>query len=472
MKRAFSIFSMVLCLTVHAEEALFNMPEILDASTLEVKVLKEWHEVDGAIITRQKLVTIRVAELWKGQDYRVPVRMIVPEKRKAKGFHLTGGHQFAQLQRDVQPRDVEIELLKGGIGLVYTVVQFPRKFGKGELERELHERFIKTLEPRYCIHYWAWAATLMRAVTTAYAEEDYFETGKVAASGGSKNGKSPTIAIIHDKRFTALHASVSPMWESPLRLCDRAAWEELDAFNTRDGVRKKHAFLGGTYGPNFNDEILAAGHSWEDLQQLARRLAVNIYISKNFQALEDRGVDMLFHPGTHDFSACDLAWGGPRYPQIPIYLMTNSGHNQKGKQHPMSEKDQQNMPAFLLHHFFDESEPLLEPPTVEYKKKGNKLLVGVKFPEGSKAESGRIWWMYDRGPDGSNAYVRDLFPDDQWSDMKFDSRAKAWITEISLKPDAKHIDFFSNHRKTIQYKSTDYATYISCPYTRVSLGAK
>ena len=340
--------------------------------------------------------------------------------------------------------------------------------GKAELEQARHERFIETLEPRYCIHYWAWAASLMRAVTTAYTETDHFKEGKIAVTGRSKNGKSPSVAIIHDTRITAMHASVSTPWESPLRLCDQKAWDQLNAFNKRDGIKTKHGFLGGTFGPNFNDEALAAGHSWKNLQQLAGRVADDIFISRNLQSLEARGVDMLFHPGTHDFSAYDLAWGGAHYPQIPIYLRANSGHGQK-KGHPMSEKKVGNKMAFLLHHFFGGKEGLLKPPSVKTVQKGSTLLVTVKFPKGSKAESGRIWWMYDRGPDGSNAYIRDLFPGDQYKEMKFDSKAKDWRAEIDLKPGATHIDFFSNHRKTIEYNSMDYPTYISCPYSRVEL---
>ena len=36
------------------------------------------------------------------------------------------------------------------------------------------------------------------------------------------------MAIIHDQRMTAVHASVSPIWDSPLRLCDREAWDTLE----------------------------------------------------------------------------------------------------------------------------------------------------------------------------------------------------------------------------------------------------
>jgi hypothetical protein len=45
-----------------------------------------------------------------------------------------------------------------------------------------------------------------------------------------------------------------------------------------------------------------------------------------------------------------------------------------------------------------------------------------------------------------------------------------WVAEIELDSDAKRIDFFSNHRKTVQYGDQTYATYISAPYTRVETG--
>ena len=34
---------------------------------------------------------------------------------------------------------------------------------------------------------------------------------------------------------------------------------------------------------------------------------------------------------------------------------------------------------------------------------------------------------------------------------------------------ASHIDFYSNHRKTIRYRAESYPTYISSPYTRVAV---
>ena len=149
---------------------IFDMEAIRDPSTLDVEVLQDWHRVEGPVATRQKLVTIHVGEMWPGQEYRVPVRMIVPADRKAKGFHLTGSHSPRKLNIEFRLDPVKQALITGGVGLVYTVVQEPGSYGERELGRESEMRFARSLNPRHKIQYWAWPATLMRAITTAYAE--------------------------------------------------------------------------------------------------------------------------------------------------------------------------------------------------------------------------------------------------------------------------------------------------------------
>ena len=444
------------------EVELFDTEAIRDASTLEVEVIQDWHRVGGAAPTRQKLVTINVGEMWPGQSYRMPVRMVVPADRKAKGFHLTGGNSPERLRKDTRLSPLNQELIRGGVGLVYTVVQVLQRSGLGELGRISEARFIRTLNPHDKIQYWAWPATMMRAVTAAHAEDNHFETGKVAMSGGSKNGATPSLAIIHDERMTAVHASVSPIWDSPLRLCDRRAWEELEG-----AVGPlRHAFLGGHFGPVFNRQALAAGHSWEDLRAFADSVSDGVFITRNIDALRARGVDLLFHPGTHDSVAFDLAWGGKHHPKIPIYLRANSGHG-KRKAHPRAERDERNRAAFLLAHFFEGVEPLLQPPAVHHRLEAGKLNIAVRFEKDSGEESGRIFWIYDRAPDGSPGYLRKLIPDDNWADMQYDRQEGVWTAMIELHPNAKRIDFFSNHRKTIRYQGRTCPTYISCPYTRV-----
>jgi len=474
VKQTLFTITPLLCMLAGAAEAPqsaspIDMQEMLDDSTLAVAVIQDWHVVpDRLCPTRQKHVTIRVGTLWPGQDYRIPVRMIVPTGRKAKGFHLTGGHNLQGIQRDFRPRGVDAALIEGGVGLVQTIVQEPATFGQGELAGKMASRFIRTLDPRYSVQYWAWPATLLRAITAAYAETDHFEKGRIAATGGSKNGATPSEAMIQDERITAVHATVSPICESPLRLCDKKAWDALDAYEKRSGpASRRHHFLGGTFGPIYTFRALDAGHSWEEVEALAHRMAPLVFVSLNLGKLEARGVDMLFHPGTHDFVAFDMAWCGEHYPQIPIYLKANTGHGKRG--HPAGEKDEANLAAFLLNHFFGTSEPLLKPPTLSHELKDGALVVTVKFRPESGEDSGRIWWMFDRGLDGSEAYLRDMFPDDQWKDMTHDPATHTWTVAIPLEPGAAHIDVFSNHGKTVRYKGGEYRTYISSPYTRVKI---
>ena len=93
--------------------------------------------------------------------------------------------------------------------------------------------------------------------------------------------------------------------------------------------------------------------------------------------------------------------------------------------------------------------------------------VVVRFPVGSGEESGRIWWMFDRAPDGSPEYLSKLIPDDNFVKMYHDHRRGVWVAEIELDQQAKRIDFFCNHGKTIRHKAKEYRTYLSRPYTRV-----
>ena len=454
---------LILSATAQATD-VFDMDAIRDSSTLEIEVVQDWRTVPGPVMTRQKLVTINVGEIWPGQDYRLPVRMVVPADRKARGFHLTGGNSPTKLERETRPRGIDLLLLQGGVGLVMTVVQEPGSYGKPELGGRSEARFAKSLDPHHKIQYWAWPATLMRAITTAYAETDHFDKGKVAVTGSSKNGASPSMAIIHDDRMTALHASVSPIWDSPLRLCDREAWDR----HLAEGGQQR-GFSGGHFGPNFNQRVLDAGNTWENLQTFANDISDQVFVSRNLQGLRDRGVEMLFHPGTHDMVAYDMAWGGAHHPSIPLYLGANSGHGKKG--HPNIEQDQQNKSAFLLRHFFpdDVRQPLLTSPTIETNLTKGTLKVTVRFAPDSGEESGRIWWMNGRGADGSPRYLKEPIPDKNTKEMAQDSDSGVWTVEIKIDPNASRIDFFSNHRKTIKYREKEFRTYISSPYTRIEL---
>ncbi len=215
---------------------IFNTEEILDESTRDTKTLQDWHLDKPTGSTRQKLIEIKVAEWWPGKDYRIPVRMIVPLESKAKGFHITGGNPSEALMKDAKPNDFQAKLLANGVGIVKTVVKPLKEIpGKQGLEQEMGQLFLEDLNPRYTT-VWIWSMTLMRAATAAYAEVNHFEKGKVAGSGGSKNGVSPAIALINDERFTATCSDRAPAYFSPTRRVDReerAKWKRQTKHSLR-----------------------------------------------------------------------------------------------------------------------------------------------------------------------------------------------------------------------------------------------
>ena len=456
-----------------AEKPLFNTEEILDESTLDIKILQDWHPV-GA--TRQKLIEINVAEWWPGQDYRIPVRMIVPLEGKAKGFSITGANgNYESLMKDTQPSDFQAKLLEGGVGIVKTLVRASRQIeGKQGLEQKRGRMFMKDLNPRYTT-LWIWSMTLMRATTAAYSETNYFEKGKVAGSGSSKNGMSPAVALINDERFTATCSNHAPAYFSPTRRAEReevakaeeankAFFEAVKAGDIDLDPKRAKLYQGVVVGSerSMGKMALKMGKSMDDMQRFADRLWSSACVTENWDRLMERGVDVLFEPGTHDYVAYDILWGAQNHPQLPVYHQPNGGHSQTP--HVATAKDEENRDAFLWNHFFG-GEPLLSPPTSSHKVDKGKLSVRVSFDEGPQPTSGRIWWMYDRAPAGSAPFLRAPIPEDQWADMERDPKTGSWTATIPLKEGASRIDFFSNHGKVVN----GYQQYLSSPYTRVEL---
>ena len=452
---------------------IFNTEEILDESTLDIKTLEDWHTDKPTGSTRQKLIEIKVAEWWPGQDYRIPVRMIVPLEGKAKGFHITGGNPYEALMKDSKPNAFQAKLLANGVGIVKTVVKSLNQIpGKQGLEQEMGQLFLKDLNPRY-MKLWIFSMTLMRATTAAYAEVNHFEKGKVAGSGGSKNGVAPAIALINDERFTATCSNRAPAYFSPTRRIDREEMGKVEAANkaffeaVKAGnvdLKKQRAkwYQANMVGSkrSVHELALKAGRSWDEIHNLADCLLSRLCVTENWDRLKERGVDMFFQPGSHDYVAYDILWGAQNHPQLPVYYEPNGGHQQKP--HSAAAKDNQNLNAFLWNHFFG-GEPLLQPPKSNYKIAKDKLSVSVSFNEGPQPINGRIWWIYDRAPAGSAPFLHEQIPADQWMDMERDAKTGAWTAAIPLKDGFSQIDFFSNHGREVN----GYKQYISSPYTQV-----
>ena len=448
-------------------EPIFNTEEILDESTLDIKILQDWHVDDATGSTRQKLIEINVAELWPGQDYRIPVRMIVPLKGKAKGFSITGANSYEGLMKDSQPTDFQAELLANGVGIVKTHVHRIAKIpGKQGLLQKIEHMFMEGRNPRHT-QVWIWSMTLMRATTAVYAETDHFEKGKVAGSGSSKNGISPAVALINDKRFTATCSDHAFAYYSPIRRADREEMAKANAANKAffEAVKAGDVDIERQRATLFQRVMVGKADGSQDISQDTRRRYADrfwpsVAVTENWDRLMERGVDILFTPGTHDYVAYDILWGAQNHPQLPIYYEPNGGHSQTP--HVAAAKDEQNRDAFLWHHFFG-GDPLLKPPTSSHKVDKDKLSVSVSFNEGPQPISGRIWWMYDRAPEGSAPFLHVQIPEDQWMEMEFDAKTGAWTAAIPLEDGFERIDFFSNHGLEVN----GYKQYLSSPYTRV-----
>ena len=368
---------------------LFDMKEILDTSTLNLRVREKWHRVEGPVPTRQKTMRISVGDMFKPNDFMIAVRFIIPADRKAKGFHLTGEHGRNGFFRGRYPtlNELDIELLKNGVGRVMTIVRDhgPQEW-KANCGAAMRQEFLKTMNPRYSIQYWGWPAVLMRTITAAYNEPDYIERGKLSTGGNSKNGASPTVALICDPRITAVFPKDSPISHSPLRLCDKEVWDQLG-----DQV-KGDFFLGGTYGPIDTFQLMKNGHSWESIESFTKKVAKSIFLSMNKEQLEKRGVDILCQPGTHDFVAFDMAAIGKNASWVPMVLTPNAGHSVKSRPESFEGFDW-NRDAAILRHFLGADLPKLLPPKVKHALANGKLEITMTFAKGNEPEVGRIWWM-------------------------------------------------------------------------------
>ena len=317
--------------------------------------------------------------------------------------------------------------------------------------------------------------TLMRATTAAHAETDYFEKGKVAGSGNSKNGISPAVALINDERFTATCSDHAFAYYSPTRRADREEMAKADAANKAffEAVKAGDIELEQQRGKIYQRVMVGSersmdkmaretGRSMDEMQTFADRLWSSVCVAENWDRLMERGVDILFQPGTHDYVAYDILWGAQNHPQLPVYYKPSGGHSQTP--HVASAKDEQNRDAFLWHHFFG-GDPLMKPPTSIHKVDKDKLSVSVSFNEGPQPISGRIWWIYDRAPAGSAPFLHVQIPEDQWADMERDPKTGSWTATIPLQEGASRVDFFTNHG----HMSNGYQQYLSSSYTRVEL---
>jgi hypothetical protein len=112
-------FVVLSALIAHADITIgkFDLKEIRDVSTLETKVIEDWHPNPKDATIRQKLVEITVCEWWPGMKVRMPVTMLAPAKGVCTNVLIE--NTSAQL-KVTAASGAKLRLLKEhGVGLVF-----------------------------------------------------------------------------------------------------------------------------------------------------------------------------------------------------------------------------------------------------------------------------------------------------------------------------------------------------------------
>ncbi|HBJ84836.1 MAG TPA: hypothetical protein DDZ88_13385 [Verrucomicrobiales bacterium] len=420
-----AIFLALLAFSVRADIIIgtFDMASIRDTSTLETKVIEDWHLNPKDAAIRQKLVEITICEWWPGLKVRMPVTMLAPAKGVCTNVLIE--NTSAQL-KVAAASGAKLRLLKEhGVGLVFIgCVPIDTMEPVGKLHTLMEERFIQTKNTRYTPA-WIWGIGDMRALTTAMAEKDVFHLKKVLATGGSKRGVATAAAGIADDRFTAIMPVVAPVVESP-------GGPYVEGMMPAEITKMNDAFIAAMTDPVGREKLLIRQRARSDERitvQMARdagwseaemKTACNAAweacrTTNYLDVLKKRGTEIFYNQGSNDNVSPGLVELGRRFPELPVFIVPGGQHG--GAKEAgfvksvggLPEVDE-NLYAFATHHFFG-ARRLVSPPkvTTQWNKYKHRLAVTVTFSDGSEPQENAVWWSVNRHPDYSIAMEFDAW---------------------------------------------------------------
>ena len=458
---------------LHAEvvPGRYEMAAVRDVSTLETRVIEDWHPWGKGTSIRQKFIEITVCEWWPGQKVRLPVTLLAPESG-GPCKNLIVDNAGVQL-RAASPAGAKLRLLKeNGVGIALigmTTMDAMEPLGK--LDVGMKEQFLKTRDARFTPA-WIWGMSDMRALTAAVAEKDVFQPVKVLATGGSKRGVATAAAGIADDRFTAIMPVVAPIIDPPggpyveglqraeivkaneRFLADLAAGKiagapatAVEPLVSRDKVRAAERITVA--------EARSAG--WSDAEmKSASTLAWEVCRTTNYlPALQKRGLEIFYNEGSNDNVSPGLHELGVRFPTLPIYVVPGGQHGGAkttgfAKQVGSLPEVDENLFAFAQHHFFG-TRPMVATPTVTTRwvttssaSTSHHLLVKVTFPDKAEPQKNELWWSVNRHADYTFAMEYD-----EWKSMPMRQTGPATF-EGEITPLAKSdaLDFVTVHQHT------------------------
>ncbi|MEO6741477.1 MAG: PhoPQ-activated protein PqaA family protein [Chthoniobacteraceae bacterium] len=449
----------------------YDMAQVRDTSTLETRVIEDWHPWGKDTGIRQKLVEITVCEWWPGQKVRLPVTLLAPEKG-GPCKNVIVDNSGVQLKA-ASPAGAKLRLLKEhGVGIALigmTTMDAMEPLGK--LDVGMKEQFLKTKDARYTPA-WIWGMSDMRALTAAIAEKDVFQPVKVLATGGSKRGVATAAAGIADDRFTAIMPVVAPIIDPPggpyvEGLQRSVIVKENERFLVDLGAGKiTHAPVTAVEPLVSRDKIRAAeritvaearGAGWSDEEmKSASTLAWEVCRTTNYlPALQKRGVEIFYNEGSNDNVSPGLHELGRRFPALPIYVVPGGQHGGAkttgfAKQVGSLPEVDENLFAFAQHHFFG-TRPMPATPRVATQwslvKSGvatYTLHVTATFPDKAEPQKNELWWSVNRHPDYTFAMEYD-----EWKSIPMRRTGPATFEgEISSLAKADAADFVTVHQHT------------------------
>lgn len=433
----------------------YDMASIRDASTLETKVIEDWHLNPKDAAIRQKLVEITVCEWWPGMKVRLPVTMLAP----ATGVCTNVLIENTGLQlKPASATGAKLRLLKeNGVGLVFIgMVPIDAMEPVGKLHLMMEEHFIQTKDTRYTPA-WIWGISDMRALTMAMAEKEVFQPKKVLATGGSKRGVATAAAGIADDRITAIMPVVAPVIESP-------GGTYVEGMLPAEITKMNEDFIAAMPDPVGREKMLvrqkarsderitvkmARDGGWSDAEmKTACNAAWEACRTTNYlDDLKKRGVEIFYNQGSNDNVSPGLVEMGRQFPQIPVYIVPGGQHG--GAKEAgfvksvggLPEVDE-NLRAFALHHFFG-TRHMVSPPqvTTNWERAAHRVTVKVVFTDHSEPQDNALWWSVNRHPDYSIAMEFDA-----WSSAPLKKTgAGTYSGEIAVTDEVKTVDVITVH---------------------------
>ncbi len=444
----------------------YDLAAVRDASTLETRVVEDWHPAAKDPTVKQKLVEITICEWWAGQKVRLPVTFNV----LATGGVCTNViiSNAGLPVKAALPSGAMLRLLKeNGVGVVLIGMDTVDTMAPvGKLDVGMKEHFLKTKDARYTPA-WIWGMSDMRAITAAMAEKDVFQPQKVLVTGGSKRGVATAAAGIFDSRVTAILPVVAPIIDSPggpyvegtappeITRMNEQFLADLGAGKITNAPVSAQAALVYRQKVRADERITlqqAREAGWSESEiRAASTLAWEVSRITNYlPALRKRGLEIFYNEGANDNVSPGLATLGERFPDLPIYVVPGGQHGgsketgflrQVGSLPEVNE----NLYAFAQHHFFH-ARPLVATPKIKWRwdKSVRLLTVMVTFPDHSEPQKNTLWWSVNKHPDYTLAMEYDA-----WQSVTLQPTARGTFTgEVTLAGDLETVDFVTVHQDT------------------------